>query len=292
METSHGTTPDVPAANGVREVKSAARTIEVLELLAQWGNSPLTIRDICERMGAPRSSVYALLRTLVDAGWVRTDALNTEYSIGIRALLAGTTYLDNDPTLQVMRPVLADVGRRLGATVNFGRLDGQDIVYLATWEAPGRERNAPRVGRRLPAHATAIGQAVLSTFEDPASRLHPPLARLTSATVTDSTDLLRLLRVTRERGYAREDGQNTPDVACVAVTVPAVADGDHPVDGLSASFHGPSLTAAREREAAMVLREAAASILGDVRWLKADTAVSRGSATMTAAGPVESQRLR
>jgi DNA-binding IclR family transcriptional regulator len=253
MDTTH----QLPAAGGVREVKSAARTIEILELLAERGNHPVTIRDLCERMGAPRSSVYALLRTLVDAGWVRTDALNTEYSIGIRALLAGTTYLDTDPILALVHPILAGVGKQLGATVNFGRLDGQDIVYLATWEAPGRERRTPRVGRRLPAHATAIGQAILSTLEDPASRLHPPLDRLTGATVTDPAELLRILRTTRERGYAREDGQNTSAVACVAVTLAPPAHGGPPLDGLSASFRGAALTAALEREAAVVLREAA-----------------------------------
>ncbi len=253
--------PPHGALHGVREVKSAARTIEVLELLAERGNAPVTIRDLCERMGAPRSSVYALLRTLVDAGWVRTDALNTEYSIGIRALLAGTTYLDADATLTAVRPVLAEVGKELSATVNFGRLDGGDIVYLATWEAPGRERSAPRVGRRLPAHATAIGQAVLSAVEDPGSRLVPPLARLTDATVTDPVELRRILQVTRERGYAREDGQNSPEIACVAVPMPDTTPAERPLDGLSVSFRAASLTAAREREAALVLREAARRIL-------------------------------
>lgn len=265
MSTIRSTSPERATPNGVREVKSAARTIDILEALAEHGNAPVTIRDLCERMGAPRSSVYALLRTLVDAGWVRTDPLNTEYSIGIRALLAGTTYLDTDPILKAVRPVLSEVGRRLEATVNFGRLDGGDIVYLATWEMPGRERSAPRVGRRLPAHATAIGQAVLSTLQDPASRFEDPLARLTEATVTDPVELLRIVRIARERGYAREDGQNTPDVACVAIAMPAPARGERLLDGLSVSFRGPSLTAAREREAAVVLREASRMILDGVR---------------------------
>ncbi|WMY77935.1 IclR family transcriptional regulator [Citricoccus sp. I39-566] len=259
------TAPGRAAANGVREVKSAARTIEVLELLAERGTAPVTIRDLCERMGAPRSSVYALLRTLVDAGWVRTDPLNTEYSIGIRALLAGTTYLDADATLAVVRPVLAEVGQDLNATVNFGRLDGSDVVYLATWEAPGRERSAPRVGRRLPAHATAIGQAVLSTLPDPAALGARPLERLTAQTVTDPAELRRILQVTRERGYAREDGQNNPEIACVAVPMPDTTPAERPLDGLSVSFRAASLTAAREREAALVLREAARRILDGLR---------------------------
>ncbi|MFC7400851.1 IclR family transcriptional regulator [Citricoccus sp. GCM10030269] len=253
-----------PSPSGVREVKSAARTVEVLELLAERGNMPVTIRDLCERMGAPRSSVYALLRTLVDAGWVRTDPQNTEYSIGIRALLAGTTYLDTDSTLKVVRPILASVGKYLDATVNFGRLDGRDIVYLATWEAPGRERAAPRVGRRLPAHATAIGQAVLSALDRPETGLVPPFERLTSHTITDPTELRRVLRVARERGYAREDGQNTAGIACVAVPMPQTTTPDdgaeRTFDGLSVSFTAPTLTASRVRETAVVLQQAARQV--------------------------------
>ena len=101
----------VPAAEvraadpgGVREVKSAARTVELLELLAAKGNQPARLRELSEALGAPRSSIYALLRTLVDRGWVRTDATGTLYSIGIQALLAGTTYLDVDPIPEAVKP--------------------------------------------------------------------------------------------------------------------------------------------------------------------------------------------
>ena len=87
---------------GIREVKSAARTVELLELLAARGNQPARLRELSEALGAPRSSIYALLRTLVDRGWVRTDATGTLYSIGIQALLAGTTYLDVDPILRIV----------------------------------------------------------------------------------------------------------------------------------------------------------------------------------------------
>src|SRR6476646_4743073 len=73
---------------GIREVKSAARTVELLELLAARGNQPTRLRELSEALGAPRSSIYALLRTLVDRRWVRTDATGTLYSIGIHASLA------------------------------------------------------------------------------------------------------------------------------------------------------------------------------------------------------------
>ncbi|MEV7649421.1 IclR family transcriptional regulator [Arthrobacter sp. NPDC089319] len=243
--------------SGVREVKSAARTIDILEVLAARGNAPVTIRELCSVLVAPRSSIYALLRTLVDAGWVRTDPSRTTYSIGIRALLAGTTYLDADPLLKVIRPQLGLLGKKVGGTVNFGRLDGGHIVYLATWEAPGQERTAARVGRRLPAHATALGQAALASLDPAALRSQLPaeLTSLTGKTITSQAALVRELAAVRRRGYAVEREQNTVGIACVAVSVDCGPEG---VDALSVSLPLSKLRSARERDIAAALRETAA----------------------------------
>ena len=58
---------------GIARSKSAARTVQVLELLAARRHQPARLRDLSDALDAPRSSVYALLKTLVDYGWVRTD---------------------------------------------------------------------------------------------------------------------------------------------------------------------------------------------------------------------------
>lgn len=239
-------------------MKSAARTIDILEVLAARGNAPVTIRELCSVLNAPRSSIYALLRTLVEAGWVRTDPSRTTYSIGIRALLAGTTYLDADPLLKVIRPQLGLLGKQVGGTVNFGRLDGGHIVYLATWEAPGRERTVTRVGRRLPAHATALGQAALATLDAAALRSQLPadLAALTGRTIISHELLSRELAAVRRRGYAVEREQNTLGIACVAVAVDCGTGG---VDALSVSLPLAKLTSGQERLVVSALREAAAT---------------------------------
>ena len=49
----------------VRKVKSAVRTVELLEYLAGRPDHPARIRDICAALDMPRSSAHALLRTLV-----------------------------------------------------------------------------------------------------------------------------------------------------------------------------------------------------------------------------------
>ena len=86
---------------------------------------------------------------------MRTDATGTFYSIGIQALLAGTTYLDVDPVLRIVQPQINDLSSKLDETIHYGRLEGTDIVYLATHESTQYVRPFSRVGRRLPAFSTA-----------------------------------------------------------------------------------------------------------------------------------------
>jgi DNA-binding IclR family transcriptional regulator len=215
--------PIEPDHGGVREVKSAARTVELLELLAARRNVPARLRDLSEELGAPRSSVYALLRTLVARGWVRTDATGTLYSIGIQALIAGTTYLDVDPLLRIVQPQVNELSTQLDETIHYGRLQGSDIVYLATHESTQYVRPYSRVGRRLPAYATALGKSIL------AARLaaeglqgiehHFPrvLTPLTPHTLTNRDALIDDLRATQERGYAIDNEENVVGLRCFAL---------------------------------------------------------------------------
>ncbi len=198
-----------PRGGGVRQVKSAARAVELLEVLAARGDRPARLRELAAELGVPRSSMYALLQTLIDRGWVRTDATGSLYGIGIHALLTGTSYLDSDPRVRAVRPYLDEASDALGETIHLGRLDGGDVVYLATRESHEYLRTFSRVGRRLPAHVGALGKALLA--ERPDTGLPLPdggLEQLTPHTHTDRASLLADLAAVRERGWSvdREEG--------------------------------------------------------------------------------------
>ncbi|MFG2007429.1 IclR family transcriptional regulator [Spirillospora sp. NPDC048911] len=244
---------DGPAKTGVRGVKSAARTVELLELLASRQNRPARLRELSEALGAPRSSVYALIRTLVEHGWVRTDPTGSLYSVGIRALLAGTTYLDTDPYLRIVQPLINDLSTELDETIHFGRLERADIVYLATKESSRYIRPFSRVGRQLPAYSTAMGKSLLAERLDSSVDAHVPrqLTPLTPNTLTDYDSLIRDLERTRERGYAIDDEENYVGVTCFALalryTTPAM-------DAISCSVPVAGLDAGRGDEIVEAMR--------------------------------------
>ncbi|MFI6028147.1 IclR family transcriptional regulator [Amycolatopsis magusensis] len=250
--------PELPGG-GVREVKSAARTLELLELLAARRNRPARLREISEALDMPRSSCYALLRTLVKYGWVRTDASGTLYGIGIRALLAGTTYLDTDPCVRIAKPVLDMLGEQLDETFHLGRLSGDKVVYLVTRASSQYLRPHSRVGRHLPAYSTALGKALLAELEADEVDEHLPakLTALTPNTHTDRAALLDDLAEIRERGFAVDRQENSLGVQCFALPLHYSAPA---TDAISCSVPLARLTPDREAEILGAMRKARETI--------------------------------
>ncbi|WP_210508991.1 IclR family transcriptional regulator [Naasia sp. SYSU D00057] len=239
---------DSGAKKQVGEVKSAARTVELLELLAA-ATRPMTLSDIASRLELPVSSVHQLLKTLVARGWLSSSG--TTYSIGVRALLTGISFLERDPIVQAVKPVLGMLRSELEETVHLARLDGNRVVYLLSRESQHQLRMVSRVGQSLPAHATALGKAALSTLPEDEVRARFPLGLwpLTPHTITDLDRLLEDLARTRHRGFAQEAQENTEGTACVAVPIPGPA-GEYAV---SCSVPLSRLTPERAEEVAGVL---------------------------------------
>lgn len=202
-------------------VKSARRTIDLLEAFAAnpaW-TSPA---DLHARTGFPRSSLHGLLRTLRDAGWLEADAGGTRFRLGVRALICGTAYVDRDPVMPHATATLERLRDETGYTAHYARLCGADVVYLETRESRRSQHLVSRVGRTLPAHATALGKALLAELTDDEVRglLPTTLPALTDHTVTSRTALLAELGAARTRGFATEREEGTAGVACAAAVVP------------------------------------------------------------------------
>ncbi|WP_286248591.1 IclR family transcriptional regulator [Streptomyces graminofaciens] len=245
-------------ARGVRGVKSAARTVALLELLAARGEQPSRLDQLAEDLGVPRSSMYQLLQTLVDCGWVRTDVTGSLYGIGIRALLTGTSYLDGDRRIRAVRPCLDEASDALGETIHLARLDGPDVVYLATRESHEYLRTLSRVGRRIPAHAGALGKALLAERADDELPIPDgPLTALTENTHTDRAALLADLAQVRERGYSVDREETVTGIAGFGFALRYDAPA---TDAISCSVPVARLTPEHEVRIVSVMREIRAKI--------------------------------
>ncbi|MEU4480205.1 helix-turn-helix domain-containing protein [Micromonospora sp. NPDC023966] len=143
-------------------VKSADRTLELLELLA---GSPdrRTPAELARDLAIPKSSLHGLLQTLVQRGWLEVDSSGSRYGLGLQALRAGGAYLRADRAVRRLTPVVERLHEELGATVRLGRLVGDQVVCLVS-----RERHGPAAGpgRHTPARDTAMGAVLLARWAE------------------------------------------------------------------------------------------------------------------------------
>ena len=218
------TTPDDTTT--FQPVKSADRTLDVLEALAA-AQTPATLGELAHNLHIPKSSLHGILRTLSRRRWVEADPSGARFTLGLRALQLGTSFVDADGGVQRAQPTLDWLAEQSGETVQLARLDGATVVYLAKRGSRHPVQLISTVGSRLPAHATALGKAMLACL-DTSEILRVLPARLeavTPRTIVDRDRLVEELAVVRSRGYAVDDGEVAEGLRCFAVPVEASVGG-------------------------------------------------------------------
>lgn len=259
-ESVVGDRPDPGTRHGPEPagVKSARRAIDLIETFAAhdvW----LSLSELHARTGIPRSSLHGLLRTLVEAGWLEADPNTARHRLGIRALICGTAYLDRDAVVPFATEALESIREKTGFTAHFARRDGADIVYLETRESQRSTHLVSRVGRTLPAHATALGKALLAelTQEEIDELMSHDLRALTPHTITTLERLHAECTLTRKRGYAAEIEESSLGVRCVATVIPYRIPG---TDAISCSMPVGLATDAEARRVGELLVETTAEL--------------------------------
>ncbi len=253
---NHSGTP-----NGVGAVKSSARSLDILELLAGYRDG-LTLSEICEERGWPKSSTLALLRTLRQRDYLADGQRPRSYRLGPQVAQLGAAYLAGVDLVRIGQEVVHAVSRRCDETVHLATLDGSDVLYVAKEEGTGQVRMVSAVGKRIPAHGTGVGKMLLSGLsgEELARRLPVgrPLATMTATTITDRAALFAELDATRRRGYAIDNGESTLGLRCLAA--PVYDASGRMVAAMSVSVPSPRFTVERASWLLEVIREGAADL--------------------------------
>lgn len=240
-------------------VQSLDRAFGLLELMAAAGGD-VALSELAASSGLPLPTIHRIVRTLVASGYVR-QLPSRRYALGPRLIGLG------DAASRMLgawaRPQLADLVDELGETANMAMLDGDAVVYVAQVPSRHAMRMFTEVGRRVPAHCTGVGKALLARL--PTAQVRALLARTgmaaqTEHTITEPDRFVRELERIRRQGYAVDDAEQELGVRCVAVAVP----GGPSTTALSVSGPAARVTWQAVGRIAPVLQRAAAALAGDL----------------------------
>lgn len=196
--------PEVTQQDSDANPRSPVRTVQVLHALAVSGQG-VTLAALAARLQLPKTSVFRLLRSLEEGGYVTSS--KGVHALGSQAIKLGVALVQNREFPNCARPAMEWLAAECNETVILGIFDDSQtqIVYILVIEPSNALRFSIKAGLTKPLYSSAIGQTLLAYMpvERKAQYLQQvAFERLASRTITSVTALKRKIKEIRTEGMA------------------------------------------------------------------------------------------
>lgn len=201
------------------QVRQIANLLDLLEFFAERGK-PASLADVSQHFGWPRSSTFNLLSTLRARGYLFEPEGRGRFYPTPRWLVLSQNIVSAEPLPQELVRLAIDLNELTGETVCIGAASGDSLVFLDIAQSKERVRYAAEVGQRIPLHATASGQAVISQWtgrQRTALLRKAEFERYGSGTPMSVEAVEEQIRVGLFRGWFRSASNYSVDLGGVAL---------------------------------------------------------------------------
>lgn len=201
--------------------QSVAKALLLLDLFDyeqhEWG-----IRDLARETGMNPTTVYRLVKTLHNAGYLDQDSDSQRYCLGPKAMQLASLYMYRNPLPTVGAKVFQQYSDRFEHNFYLAILRNYEVIYLSVLDGRGTIKVAVRAGGTTDLHSTALGKILLAAQDD--SYIHKflertPLVARTPRTITSAKELWAQIATVREVGFAVNNGEQFDEVAAIGVPV-------------------------------------------------------------------------
>lgn len=202
-------------------IQSIERALQLLFLLER-ASEPVTIKNLSEVLGLPRTTLYPIINTLEKHQIVSRDNKMKRVELGWKLYHLGQSFV-----AKKLDPLIREEAKRLRAkweqTVYSGMYARNNRVVFLLVEMPEKPYvYSPRLGFYAYAHATASGKVLLAHRPpEELSWIFEPeaLPKEGPNTITDPDILMKELEKIRQQGYAIDDEESMRGLACVAAPI-------------------------------------------------------------------------
>ncbi|HYB29069.1 MAG TPA: IclR family transcriptional regulator [Solirubrobacteraceae bacterium] len=197
----------------------ARRAFAVLETFTSE-HPALTLSEIARRAELPLTTTHRLVGELCASRALERDG-DGRYRVGLRLWEIASLAPRGVPLREAALPFLEDLYEVTHENVQLGVREGHEVVYIERIAGRRAVGVLTRVGGRFPLHASGNGLVLLAHAPEAVQRevLEGPLQRFTEFTITNPTELRRMLAQIRRDGVAVSDRQVTVDALSVAAPI-------------------------------------------------------------------------
>ncbi len=206
-------------------VQSAARVVEILQLVARADSGGISATTISERLKMPRQVVYHLAHTLVSMNMLRKVGRGS-YLLGLGAAIVADGFRRQIGTSDFVAAYAEKAAKVTGETAYVVGWIEDDIVVLGTARGNGiiQAAEVPR-GTAGDAHARASGKLLLAMASDDDVERYlkgHSFKKRTPNTITSRNRFAEELDRIREDWVAVEREEYEIGLSCLAVPIGSV----------------------------------------------------------------------
>lgn len=145
-------------------VPALQKALRILEMFSGEQRS-LTVSDFARHLDVSASSIYRIVYTLTEMGYLTKVARNT-YELGPQVISRGFSYLASREILEVAVPHINRLRDDTSMSSHLAIREGTEAIYIYRALAPQRVSVNVPVGSRFPCHTIAIGRMLLTDLTD------------------------------------------------------------------------------------------------------------------------------
>lgn len=202
---------------------SRARGVDrVIEIFRQLhvAQRPMTMRELIEATGAPRSSVYELVAILTEVGWLETGADGNVF-FGREMHYYGSDYAARNDLISRAHQAILALVRKHDETTQLCMLEGNKYTVVLS-ESSARPFNiSSDIGVRVPIPWTATGRLLLEHLDADQIRALIPSEDfiLDNGVRIDFDAFLHDVKLAKDQGYCCTEGLSNAFRLCMAAPI-------------------------------------------------------------------------
>ncbi|MFD2206723.1 IclR family transcriptional regulator [Kiloniella antarctica] len=148
-----------------QRARGLERAFDILDLLRRQNRS-MRPNEIATQMGAPRSSVYELVRLLLEMKVLENSGNDGQVFLGSRLYFLGRAYNNKVSFYESAERLLGQIVNETSETAQFCKLEGSKYTVALMKEGNRPFRISSNVGELVPIPSTASGRLLLGHLND------------------------------------------------------------------------------------------------------------------------------
>jgi IclR family acetate operon transcriptional repressor len=198
---------------------SLRKGLELMDCFAR--KETWSLAELAVELGQTKPTVFRILHTIEEFGYLHKDLVTGRYSLAMRFHTLGSAAVRHEQLRWQALPPLQDLARETGETVHVGILYDGEAICVQAVDGTRLVRMHAFVGKRTPAHASALGKVLLAHVPDAEldAFVSRGLARFTPRTITDPTALRAALHQVRAQGWALDDEEMEIGLRCLGAPI-------------------------------------------------------------------------